>query len=48
MNRLVVRPAAAVDIASAFAWYQRERPELGLAFLTAFLALDPEVAGKGA
>ena len=35
MKRLIVRPAAAADIAAAFARYQQERPGLGLAFLMA-------------
>ena len=35
MKRLIVRPAAAADIANTFAWYQHERPGLGSTFLQA-------------
>ncbi|WP_437945584.1 type II toxin-antitoxin system RelE/ParE family toxin [Sorangium sp. So ce296] len=34
MRAVLVRPAAAADIARAYAWYERERDGLGEEFLT--------------
>ena len=49
MIQLLVRPAAAADIADAFEWYERQRAGLGEEFLSAVdTALGGIAANPGA
>ena len=46
MKPVLIRPAAAADVEDAFAWYERQRPGLGVDFRLELQAALDRVAEK--